>query len=404
MKNILSIGYYSDFSRFFSILNKGVSKKLDINWVNLSIYPSGFIYDLIHHNHGIYLGAAVSNCSLYEINDIDLQWICEYHGNTVGIQKEAKKFLTYYNEYLLDNKIDLIILSGDSRMPVRALLFLAKKYNINVCFFEQGPLNTTILDVNGVNANCSFRENSFISNDDSLYLKAKESKPIKWKGYKKYRIFDIIYQQIVKNELLGTYKIAKTTNYPNYSNCVHHVDKKIILVVLQVPEDANMICHSPFFSDHYSIIVKLFNSMPSGYRLVIREHPLYKGKYEDSLYKFAFDNNIEINSEKKLNDALDEANLVIVNNSTVGLEAMIRGRKVLVLGDSYYDNEKFVYKYKGGDMQPYIIKALNDNSISNMVINRVNYLFNEEFIPGHFRDLNESRFSHIVQWIVNVIK
>lgn len=403
MKKILSIGYYSDFSRFFSILSKGVSKKLDIKWVNFSIYPSGFIYDFIHRNNGIYLGSAVSNCSSYEIDDIDLRWICEYHDNTVSIQNEAKKYLFYYNKYLLDNKIDLIILSGDSRMPVRALLFLAKKYDINVLFFEQGPLNTTILDIAGVNANCSFRNNSFISDDDSLYLKAKESKPKKWNGYKKYRFFDIIYQKVVKSDLLGTYKIAKTTNFPNDFTCEGSV-KKTILLVLQVPEDANMICHSPFFSDHYSIVTKLFKALPVGYKLIIREHPLYKGKYEESLYKFAFDNNIEINSEKSLNNAIDEANLIIVNNSTVGLEAMIRGKKVLVLGDSYYDNEKFVHKYRGGDIQPYIMNALNDNIISNIVINRVYYLFNKEFIPGHFRDLNEYRFSHIVQRVINAIQ
>ncbi|PSU68068.1 hypothetical protein C9J22_18300 [Photobacterium phosphoreum] len=402
MKNIISIGYYADFSRFFSILGEELNKLIDSNWINFSIYPSGYIYDVIHGKSSLYLECEIEKYSKYNISDGDLDWICEYHEKSNLIREKAKRYLSFYESYLATNDIDLVILSGDSRMPIRAMIFLLKKHSIKVMYFEQGPLNTTILDCKGVNANCSFRLDDSTSNSTLAYLKAKKEKPKKWSGYKKYRIIDILCQILFSNPVLGKYKYSskkyKTTNnsYGKY--------EKYVLLILQVPEDANMICHSPFFNNHYSIVFNVYKSLPNGYKLIVREHPLYKGKYEESLYRFASEKSILIDSDMKLNDAIENSSLVIVNNSTVGLEAMSLNKNILILGDSYYDNERFIYKYKGNELDKLIIEALNENDKKNIAMNRIYYLFENEFITGHFRDLDKRRFNKIVECIYETIK
>lgn len=402
MKNIISIGYYSDFSRFFNIIKNGLNEIVDCNWVNFSIYPSGYLYDFVHNNKRVFLNRAIVNSDFYDIDKKSLDWICEYHDESSKLRKEALKYLSYYDGYLKNNAVDLIILSGDSRMPIRAMMYIAKIYKIKVIFFEQGPLNTTILDSDGVNANCSFRHNDKVSYNVEPYLEAKNIKVKKWNGYKKYRIIDLVYQFLSSTALSNSYKLAKQPKIEIDLNKVSN--KKTILLILQVPEDANMICHSPYFSDHLSIVSQVFKAIPQDYQLIIREHPLYIGKYEKELYKYIALNQIKIDSKTNLKEAIDLAELVIVNNSTVGLEAITQQKKILVLGDSYYDNPLFVNKYNGVDLQSHIEKALTSNDLTIRALNRIYYLFECEFIQGHFRDFEINRFKYITKKVLNEIK
>ncbi|MBQ0668190.1 hypothetical protein J7S63_20290, partial [Providencia rettgeri] len=282
---------------------------------------------------------------------------------------------------------DLVIISGDERIPTKILSYVAHKLNIRVLYFEQGPFGTTILDEIGVNANCSFRGNSNQESSDKKKLMQILEKKEKWLGYKKYRVLDIIHQVLFPSKYpeITKYKLslAKKNKHP-FS--VWKTEKNIILLVLQVPEDVNMVCHSPYFENHYDIVKYVYSSIPVGYKLVVREHPLYKNKYESELYDFIAKNNIMIDSAGSLKEKIQKSSLVIVNNSTVGLEAMTYNKSIIVLGNSYYDNPEFTYKFNGENLHDLIITAIVNPKDSNSINQWLNYLFNNQFLSGHFRD------------------
>lgn len=397
MKKILTVSFYADFSRFFQLSLKGV--KHDVDWLNLCIYPSAFLYSIIHGIQAKFLPYVVSKKnkkkSGFSINTSELDALLAYHDNTEKIKSRALKYLYYYSHLLDDFEPDLIILSGDSRLASTCLSYIAKKKAIKVIYFEQGPLNTTILDEEGVNANCSFRKTSSISEDSSSFDQAKRTKPEKWMGYKKYRLFDILSDMILCLIYTENSKYKLPNASRNISDLRGKTKGKYILLILQVPEDANMILHSPYFKDHYSIVKLVYESLPDGFELVVREHPLYVGMYEERLYEYARMHSINVDSSNDLNSSINQSELVIVNNSTVGLESLYLGKGLVVLGDSYYDNEEFVYKYDGGDFAEILNLAIKKPKDKLLVKKRINFLFKQHFILGHFRDLEPSRFSKI---------
>lgn len=396
MKKILTVSYYSDFSRFFKL---GIENMLrdDVSWLNLCIYPSAYIYSISHNIKSVFLPSKVNNKAGYEldINSDTLNDLCRYHGVNKSSIERTKAYLAYYERLLKEYNPDLIILSGDSRIPVTTLSYVAKSLGIKVVYFEQGPLNTTILDQRGVNANCSFRFNDHVSDDSSAFDQAKSVKVKKWSGYKKYRYLDILYGFLpFKNVAeLSRYKLPnirrKNKRYPQskvFNYC---------LLILQVPEDANMILHSPYFDNHSDIVKTVHKSLPDGIKLVVREHPLYIGKYENDLYEYIDSNDIIIDSKSPLLNDINNSEFVVVNNSTVGLETLYLGKKLIVLGDSYYDNCKFVSKYDGGNLRQLIDFTLEHNIDEDNIKKRINYFFNSCFISGHFRDYDHDRFKRI---------
>ena len=92
------------------------------------------------------------------------------------------------------------------------------------------------------------------------------------------------------------------------------------------------------------MLKSVLSATPSNMNLVIREHPLYKGMYEDRIYDILKnDDRCIIDNEKSLEELIIHSNLCILNNSTVGIEALLLKKKVFTLGNSYYSNRNSGY-------------------------------------------------------------
>lgn len=407
MKKIITISYTADFSRFFKYSIEGIEPKVE--WLNLSIHPSSHLYSSIHEIKSVFLPWEIRKKNFGGSSDLmmsskEIEGMINYHlydtDNQVLLIRVLNRYINYYHELLSEFEPDLIVLSGDSRLPVKALKFVAKNIGIQLLHFEQGPLNTTILDSQGVNANCSFRLNNFTSSDSSSYIDASQSKPDKWKGYKKYRTFDLLLERSIFFGYTELSKIKLTKN-KGAKRIYSSSGLGYILLVLQVPEDANMRCHSPFFSNHAEIVKEVYYSLPDGMSLLIREHPLYAGKYEDDLYNFAMKEGIAFDRNKDLLQSINRSACVVVNNSTVGLETLLAGKPLVVLGDSYYDNTNFVYKYNGESLGNVILNAINNPIDKKLVRERINYFYNCCFLKGHFRDLCTNNFQSISSFLLS---
>jgi len=408
MKKVISISYYADFSRYFMALHETLGKD-KVEWLNLCIHPSAFSYSIVHKLKAKFIPYEstryIRKKKIY-LSESEIQEVCSYYDE---IDDELSRRTNYYYCYLKsileENTPDIIILSGDDKMPVKILKKLSIEMNITVIHFEQGPFNTTILDPLGVNANCSFRYLTAESEDDNKKNEIVSRKPLKWKGYKKYRILDILSENMFPN--LYPELIKKKIDFSlSKHNKIENIDcNNYILLVLQVPEDVNMVSHSPFFNNHYEIVKSVSEALPDNYSLVVREHPLYINKYEKSLYDLvSMSKNIYFKSSDRLNESIVNSELVIVNNSTVGVEAMLYNKQVIVLGNSYYDHDKYIYKYKGKDLSRLILKAINSPLDEHLIQERLNYLFNNHFIRGHFRDLDLNLISEHAEVINDAFK
>jgi capsular polysaccharide export protein len=431
---ILAIGYYDDFARFFLAIKKELIKKdANIEFKYLSLYLSGYLYWLLRSRNvsffsfTVWINAFKNRKKYLNIIDtektyknIDLENVIKYHfllneKNGINLKLQALSYIDTIEKLLEKLSPDVIILSGDSRMSIEILNILAKERNIKTYYFEQGPFGTTIFDDKGVNANTSFRKlkisNSLNSNEEleariNAFFSRARSK--KYKRSPIYRGSDYLFQFIfsmvgllpIDIKMEKEIKII-SEEYTNLSKNIYKKDKKIFLLILQVPYDVNMVYHSPFYSNHFEILKDVYNNLPENSQLLVREHPLFKGKYEKELFEFMHKNNISLDTND-LYDSIDKADVIVVNNSTVGIEAISRLKSVVVLGNSYYDNDEICLKLKVKDNLSNVLKeALSKEINKAKVLNFFNVFLYQYLIDGHYRDEQLKCTKIISQRIIN---
>jgi len=429
--NILTVGYYDDFARFFLAIKKELKENnTSVKFKYLSLYLSGYLYFLGKFEKASFLSLKVRINSIinrkkyYAImskddtyKNIDLTKVIQYHERLGNVDKDSLKlqaisYIDMIEKELLEYKPDILILSGDSRMSIEIFNIKAKELNIKIYYFEQGPFGTTIFDSKGVNANASIRYEVY-QNNEQLAIEAKtrdffkRKRSSKYKRNPFYRGSDYIFQFFFKNTGLLPIDIQmeKENKFlpKEYKNITDRLleDKMIFLLILQVPYDVNMVYHSPFYNNHFDIVKDIYNELPYNSQLLVREHPLYKGKYEKELYQFMLKNHIALD-KKDLYQSIDNANVVIVNNSTVGIEAISRFKPVVVLGNSYYDNDNLCIKLKDKkELANLLINAINFKVNKVSIFNFLNNFLNNYLIDGHFKDNELLAPKTIVKRILN---
>jgi len=432
---ILSIGYYDDFARFFLEIKKEFKKKdKGISFKYLNLYFSGYLYFLVRlhaasfFSFRVWINKILNNAKYQKIlkkqnkyKNINLTQIIQYHllldeNEESNLKLQAMSYIDIVEKELKKFNPDVLILSGDSRMSIEIFNIKAKELNIKTYYFEQGPFGTTIFDQQGVNANSSFRnraikcdllEQEIKTNIATFNNRAKNTK---YKRNPIYRGSDYIFQFIFsKIGLLPVdIKMSKeveaiSDEYVNLSKNIYKQGEKIFLLILQVPYDVNMVYHSPFYSNHCEIVKDVFNNLPEGSQLLVREHPLYQGKYEKELFSFMSEHQISLDTNN-LYRSIEKADVVIVNNSTVGIEAISKLKPVVVLGDSYYDNDKICLKLKTTNALDTLLNtAINFDINEKDILCFLDAFLNNFLINGHFRDEKLIAPSLIVQRIIDDI-
>ena len=430
---IIAIGYYDDFARFFLSIKKCLNKeKSNLEFKYLSLYLSGWLYFIVRFQRvsffslKVWVNALIRRKKYNKLlknkvyKEIDLDNIIKYHlylepKLEFKLKKQALSYIDVIENYLNNHKPDALILSGDSRMSIEIFDFFAKKLKIETFHFEQGPFGTTILDRKGVNANASIRDKTDFKTELELSETKKEieiffnrKKSVKYKRNPLYRGSDYLLEKgfkylniIPPDTLIGKVVKVGASEYKELGN-KWHKDKKVYLLILQVPHDVNMVYHSPFYKNHYSIVKDVYNSLPFNSQLIVREHPLFKKKYESELYEFMSKEHITLDCNG-LYESIDKCNVVIVNNSTVGIEAVLKLKPVVVLGNSYYDNDLICLKLKTKENLKELLKGALTHSVNeNHILAFLDFFTKNFLINGHFRDKEITSSKVIVDELINL--
>lgn len=406
-KKILFVGFYDDFARLYH----GISCEIECNSYFVFQNISGYFYSVLRNFNETYLFFSIpvmfSFCrssAYFKLSNDDLDYILEYSGKSTKFRRFlVKKLYTYWRNKMTINGINSILIAGDSRPISRLFKVIGMELDCKLSFFEQGPSNTTIIDSKGVNANCSFRSDQpNTSHCEDIFTPCLDEPFNRNLIYRTLDyIFDFVFVSIFfpifseKNiqSLLHSFFLRlaikkKFFREADYSN-------KYILLILQVPEDANMVFHSPHFSSFSEMLKAVHQAMPKDYNLIVREHPLYRFCYESSLYSYIDQyQNIFLDTKKNLHGQINKSELVIVNNSTVGFEVILSKKNLMVLGDSYYDNYKYLTKLKNlrylrNDINLALMLKVNQTEAENYI----SWCFSTNFIHGHFRSKNITNLS-----------
>ena len=128
-----------------------------------------------------------------------------------------------------------------------------------------------------------------------------------------------------------------------YSNVLKEKDgRKYIYYPLHVPHDVQLTVRSNLFYFQEALIEYLSRILPIGYDLYIKEHPASVGALPvDGLKRLVKKRNYLKLLHPSINsfELVKNAEIVIVVNSKVGFEALMQGKKVIVVGEAFYKNK-----------------------------------------------------------------
>ena len=249
---------------------------------------------------------------------------------------------------LLKRDTDRCVLVFNGYLAPNALLDLAaRELNLKRLFLENGFFPKTMqCDPRGINALSSLpREASFY---DRLN---KNDAGANWPT-----------EFAVRQSKL---KDGATADAPD------NLPANFVFVPFQVPSDMQILALSPWIRDMehlHAEVVALAAAFPDR-QFVIKEHPSFPISIQSKVSKHK---QILFRNGDTTRDLIERSDAVLTVNSTVGLEALASGKKVVTLGEAHYAIDGLVLR--AGDRQ-----ALHD-AFSSMDAWRPNNERREKFV------------------------
>ena len=341
--------------------------------------------------------------------------------------KEKRYFYRYYKfleKYLVDNKINKIVMMNDLRWQHAIAIHLAKKLNIKYFVFELGLFrpNTITLDSKGVNYNNSVPRNK------EFYLNLKEFNKFEYTKINssiiekqrniiiaKYmilntigKLFGIYTPANNRNSILDYFKRFKNTYFKKKNMKNITFKKKYIFAPLQVKTDTQTLVHSDynnmveFMEDTIQGVKEYRKKYNSNIELVFKEHPMDCGKvsYDDFYVKYKGYTWIKFLKNGNTKEIIKNSDMVITINSTVGLEAIEEYKPVICMGRAFYNIDGISLKSNRNDLSKDMDREFNRSINKNLIDNFLNYLKYEYSMEGNLYNYNKTHIDSISDKII----
>lgn len=274
-----------------------------------------------------------------------------------------------FNRLCALHSVDVIVLFGQSR-PVHApIIEMARKMGLEVVVVEEGYFRPgfATFELGGVNAvsstldlfswksftNCSSELKPEVSRAHffktclhaSIYYLMLFLRQRRFKYYRHHRDVSLIFYALY---WLRSWKLKLQRRTKDYElvNSLINSGVNFFFVPIQFEEDEQLIRHSRFSSNKFFIKEVLCsfakNALP-GQRLLFKQHPMSRGGV--GVEKYILNLALELGVEQLVScvweghnpSILQGCRGVVLINSTVGLQAIAKGKAVKVLGPCLYD-------------------------------------------------------------------
>ena len=297
------------------------------------------------------------------------------------------QYLRYYRRfYSLLNKYQpkCIALWNGHRLPEFAIKHLAQQLNIPVVHFENGLLpNTTTFDLSGVNdANSLPREASFYKAQAAI----ERSTPIAQRN-------------------LVTRKFHRSKKSRAKSHIFHKsLPEKFIFVPFQVKFDSQVLLNSPRIKTMYELYRWIEYAMQQSndrdLKFVIKEHPSDPHKYSE-----LYDKNPQIIfSNRDTKELIEQSEAVITINSSVGIEALLLHKSVIVLGEACFGIQGLTHPLSSMEQLPIVINQLSGSQPDTILIEQfLSYLEHQYSVRGSWRNPNSMHVQALTEKFTSVI-
>ena len=254
------------------------------------------------------------------------------------------------------------------KMPSSAVVVAAKLVNIPVVYFENGLLpNSVTCDWRGVNC-----ENS-LPNSPAFY--------------RQFSTQNAVEQQLVQRQ-------SKTKK--GQGICESRLPKRYIFVPFQVETDSQVVRNSPWITsmaDFYRVLEDALPFIDDDVCIIIKEHPSENQRYDHLHHK---NERIMFCNQSTTDTLIGKAEALITLNSTVGLEGILKNRKVITLGNACYGIDGLVLNATSMSEFRLCLERLSDFTIDEDVRSGFIYFLDAIYtIPGNPDEPSDMHYSRL---------
>lgn len=373
-------------------------KGLDINFPR---FPIDLIMSTDFNEYKKY-----SSEEIYNIYEFNLKLSIKKSKTDIEfeLKSEVIKILENLKKIKNDNNIDLFVFWGNS-LYSNVIRAFCQKNNIRYVNFENGYFRpfTLMVDSVGVNYESSIpRDRTFYESvevdyeryDEYLLKPEKSSNEYEeaFKFRKKY--YELIGMDITPQDSNQIEKLSSNTETKNMINETN----KYIYVPFQLETDSQIIKHSKEVKSMKDLVqftlqgVKQYNeNNPNNkYTIIYKNHPLYMSEYdliklpeiEAMVKEYEYAQLLYDGDNQNL---VENADIIITNNSTVGFEGLMHEKKVIVLGEAFYDIEGITYSCDDVRKLDSLIENAVNNPVNKNLIHKFIYYLRFEYFSEIFK-------------------
>lgn len=273
--------------------------------------------------------------------DLHLDWLYTPKDPALLQHPERKATKTYYDwkrqqlisaytNFLIDVGAHSVITWNGSLLVTGALAESGDILGIPTFYMERGLLpGSLVIDPNGVNNESSIAGASWQKN--------ATTKP----GQSEIEALQRYCRQLGSSNA----SIVKTGEKKDTEAVTAELGlsakRPVILLPLQIQSDSNIQNNSPYFKSMEELICSVTSVLDgTGVQLIVKPHPEDRSR-RDRIEALCSHSEVRCCWDLSLQSLLPVTNLVVVINSTVGLEALLQNKPVVALGRSIYDRKGF---------------------------------------------------------------
>lgn len=289
---------------------------------------------------------------------------------------------------LLRKHYDAIILWGGLQIYQVAVEVTAKEKKIPVFFMENGYLpNTTQFEKQGVNWRSSLKD---LQKEEYMNISIDLE-----------RMSQIYLTNLVPREKRKSIFLTSENNEVEIPDC-------FCFLPFQVSKDSQIQLYSPWISNMPELVDVVFNAITrynqrnkTNMKLVIKEHPSDFGRVSyDKMKSVWLDKGILLINSVRTQELIEKAEVIITINSSVGMEALLKKKPVILLGNAAYHQPGITQRASNVDEIVIALEALNDfDTVENQRDHFLYYLSEQRLVKGHWRNISINHWESIEEKI-----
>lgn len=214
------------------------------------------------------------------------------------------------------------------------------------------------------------------------------------------------YKSLKKNDYLESYNSALEQNHIEKEHPPEVLPDSYVFIPFQVNTDSQITRFSPWIKDMYGLVDKLAetahllgNKSPT---FVFKTHPACPENYDALASKYKKNSSIRILIDNALTtqQLIQHADAVITINSTVGIESLLIDKKVIILGQAFYNIEGMTLEAQSvEELAQALLSIDNWQPELHLRDNFFRYLAHEYQVPGRWQESTPEHLNETVNRI-----